>query len=56
MFEFQVPPKLSSVEFILSGEIEYKTQNRKETLLFSKKYDFRLSKYYDILAFYYINV
>ena len=49
MFEFQVPPKLSSVEFILSGDIEYKTQERKETLSFSKKYYFRRSNYYDIL-------
>ena len=48
-FEFQVPPKLKNVEFILSGEIEYKTRNNKDTLSFFKKYYFNHGKDYDLL-------
>ena len=48
-FDFQVPPKLKSLTFILSGEIEYKTKDKKETLSFSKDYYFSHTKDYDML-------
>ena len=48
-FEFQVPPKLKNVEFILSGDIQFKTINKKETLSFSKKYYFNRGEDYDVL-------
>ena len=47
--DFQVPPKLRSVEFILSGEIEYKTKEKKQTLSFSRNYSFSHAKDYDML-------
>ena len=48
-FEFQVPPKLINAEFILSGEIQYKTKDKKEILSFSKRYDFSHEKDYSLL-------
>ena len=50
-FEFQVPPKLKSIEFILSGEIQYKTKEEKEKtiLSFSNAYSFSHEKDYDLL-------
>ena len=35
-FEFQVPPKLKSASFELSGEIKPKTRDNTETLKFSQ--------------------
>ena len=39
-FEFQVPPKLKSVKFELSGEIKYKTKDYTETLKYEEQYLF----------------
>ena len=39
-FEFQVPPKLISVNFELSGTIKPKTRDNIETLRFSQQYIF----------------
>ena len=48
-FEFQVPPKLRSIQFILSGEIQYKTRDEKSVLSFSNTYTFSHEKDYDLL-------
>ena len=48
-FEFQVPPKLKSVEFQLSAEIELKTSKRRSRVEFSKEYLFNRQFEYDTL-------
>ena len=48
-FEFQVPPKLKSVYFELSGEIKPKTRENTETLRFSQDYLFNRRFEYDVL-------
>ena len=48
-FEFQVPPKLKSVEFVLSAQIRNKTLDRDEDLSFSKKFKFTRNYEYDTL-------
>ena len=48
-FEFQVPPKLRSIEFVLSGEIQYKTREEKSVLSFRNKYTFSHERDYDLL-------
>ena len=48
-FDFQVPPKLNSVTFELSGEIRPKTRDEKETLKFSQNYIFNRRFEYDTL-------
>ena len=48
-FEFQVPPKLRSVSFELSGEIKPKTRDMIETLKFSQNYLFNRNFEYDTL-------
>ena len=48
-FEFQVPPKLKSINFELSGEIKPKTRDNIETLSFSKDYLFNRKFEYDTL-------
>ena len=48
-FEFQIPPKLKSVKFIISGDIEYKSFTYKENLSFSNEYKFKRGGNYDIL-------
>ena len=48
-FDFQVPPKLKSVVFELSGEIKPKTRDNTETLKFSKNYNFNRNFEYDTL-------
>ena len=39
-FDFQVPFNLKSAEFIISGDIEYKSIQRKENLSFTQEYNF----------------
>ena len=48
-FDFQVPPKLISVNFELSGEIKPKTREGTETLRFSQSYLFNRRFEYDTL-------
>ena len=48
-FVFQVPPKLKSVAFELSGEIKPKTRDNTETLKFSKDYYFNRNFEFDTL-------
>ena len=48
-FDFQVPPKLKSVEFILSATINYKSISKEENLSFSKSYGFTRNYEYDTL-------
>ena len=48
-FEFQVPPKLVSASFELSGEIQPKTRDEIETLRFSQNYIFNRRFEYDTL-------
>ena len=48
-FDFQVPPKLKKVEFIISGEIEFKSRTQKSILSFNKSYEFKRGGDYDIL-------
>ena len=48
-FEFQIPPKLKSVTFELSGEIKSKTRDSTETLRFSQNYLFTRRFEYDTL-------
>ena len=48
-FDFQVPAKLKKVDFTISGEIEYKTNKKKETLTLTKGYEFTSIKDYDTL-------
>ena len=48
-FDFQVPPKLKSVQFILSGKINYMSINKEENLSFSKTYEFTRDYEYDTL-------
>ena len=40
VFDFEVPPKLISAKFILSGEIKPKTRDKTEILQFSQEYFF----------------
>ena len=48
-FDFQVPAKLNSVNFELSGDIKYKTRDETENLKFSKRYDFTRNFEFDTL-------
>ena len=48
-FEFQVPHKLVKVEFILSGKIENKSHDFKDTLFLKEQYYFIYPKDYDFL-------
>ena len=48
-FEFQVPPKLKSVNFEVSGDIKPKTQDSIKTLKFSHNYLFNRRFEYDTL-------
>ena len=48
-FEFQVPPKLMQVNFVLSGEIKPQTRDNIETLSFSQEYVFNRRFEYDTL-------
>jgi len=48
-FEFQVPPKLMQVNFVLSGEIKSQTRDNIETLSFSQEYFFNRRFEYDAL-------
>jgi len=48
-FEFQVPPKLMSVNFVLSGEIKPKTRDAVEELSFNQEYRFNRRFEYDTL-------
>jgi len=48
-FEFQVPPKLMSVNFVLSGEIKPKTRDAVEELSFNQEYHFNRRFEYDTL-------
>ena len=48
-FDFQVPPKLKSVNFELSGEIKPKTRDKIEVLKFSQNYLFNRRFEYDTL-------
>ena len=48
-FDFQVPPKLISVNFELSGTIKPKTRDNIETLRFSQQYIFNRRFEYDTL-------
>ena len=49
VFDFQVPPKLKKVEFILSGKINYMSINKEEDLSFKKEYEFTRDYKYDTL-------
>ena len=48
-FEFQVPPKLKSVGFELSGEIQPKTKDKIEELKFRNEFNFTRKFEYDIV-------
>ena len=48
-FEFQVPPKLRSIDFILTGEIQYKTREHKDILSINNHYSFSHERDYDLL-------
>ena len=48
-FDFQVPPKLKSVEFILSADIDFKSKIYTKNLSFSEKYNFTRNYEYDSL-------
>ena len=39
-FEFQVPPKLKSVKFTVSGDVKYKSKKEIKTLSFDSNYEF----------------
>ena len=46
-FDFQVPPKLKSINFELSAEIRHKTNDETEKLKFNKSYNFNRRYEYD---------
>ena len=48
-FEFQVPPKLKSVKFTVSGDVKYKSKKEITTLTFDSNYEFNKNYEYDTL-------
>ena len=51
-FEFQVPPKLKSVKFTVSGDVKYKSKKEIKTLSFDSNYQFYKNYEYDTLFLY----